>query len=368
MQRERLHPRADWRERVEALGFDFHTIEGEAYWCEDAAYRFSAEEVDTLEDATAELHSLCLEAVDRIVRDGRYAPFGLSDAAVRLVERSWRARDPALYGRMDLVWDGSGAPQLLEYNADTPTALFEAAVVQWYWLQETQPQADQFNSIHEKLIERWRQLAPGTKIHFAACYEEAEDRATAEYLRDTATQAGLDTQALDIVDIGWSGGDFVDLDEKPIATLFKLYPWEWLLDEPFAVHIPKVDLRWIEPPWKMLLSNKAILPLLWEFFPEHPNLLPASTRRADLAGRFVRKPCCGREGEGVFVLGPGISEPPIDQPQVYQQFRQLPCFDGRFALIGSWVIGHEPAGIGIREDADCITRNTSCFVPHYFVE
>ena len=366
MRRERLHPRVDWRERVEDLGFDFHTIDGEAYWCEDACYRFSADEVDTLEDATAELHSLCLEAVDRIVRDGRYAELGIDDTAAGLVERSWRAREPALYGRMDLAWDGNGAPKLLEYNADTPTALFEASVVQWYWLKDVHPAADQFNSIHERLIERWKQVSTSEQVHFTACYEQAEDRATCEYLRDTATQAGLDTVALDIGDVGWSGADFIDLDDRIIRTIFKLYPWEWLLNEPFGAHIGKVGVRWIEPPWKMLLSNKSILPLLWEFFPDHPNLLPAAHKRAGVSGAYVRKPRFGREGEGVFVLGPGICEPPAEAPQVYQQFHQLPCFDGRYALIGSWVVGHEPAGIGIREDGDRVTRNTSCFVPHYF--
>jgi len=368
MRRERVAERPDWRARVEALGFDFHTIDGAAYWREDVCYRFGAYEIDTLEDATAELHSLCLEAVDRIVRDGRCAELGLDDTAARLVERSWHAREPALYGRMDLVWDGSAAPQLLEYNADTPTALFEAAVVQWHWLQDTRAQADQFNSIHEKLIERWKQVSTNKQIHFAACYEQAEDRATCEYLRDTATQAGIANVALDIADVGWSGADFVDLDNRVIGTLFKLYPWEWMLDEPFAAHIPKVDLHWIEPAWKMLLSNKSILALLWEFFPGHPNLLPAAQRRGELSGIFVRKPRHGREGEGVIVLGPGIDEPPATAPQVYQQFRELPRFDERHALIGSWVIGHEPAGIGMREDVDRITRNTSCFVPHYFVE
>jgi len=368
MQRERIAERPDWRQRVEELGFDFHTIDGEAYWREDVCYRFSADEIDTLEDATAELHSMCLEAVDRIVRDGRCADLGLDERAARLAERSWQAREPALYGRMDLVWDGNGAPRLLEYNADTPTALFEASVVQWHWLQDTRAAADQFNSIHEKLIARWKQVSTSAQMHFAACYEQPEDRATCEYLRDTAAQAGIAGCALDIQDIGWSGRDFIDLDNRRIDTLFKLYPWEWLLDEPFGVNIPQVQMRWIEPAWKMLLSNKSILALLWEFFPGHPNLLQASHRRGDIAGSLVRKPRHGREGEGVIVLGAGLSEPAADALVVYQQLQQLPRFDDRYALIGSWVIGHDPAGIGLREDVDRITRNSSNFVPHYFVE
>lgn len=366
MRRETCPERDGWRERVEQLGFDFHTIDGEPYWREDVCYRFRSDEIDTLEEATAELHSLCLDAVDRIVASGRYDELGLDDAAARLVERSWRASEPALYGRMDLSWDGSGPPKLLEYNADTPTALFEASVVQWHWLQDTRPQRDQFNSIHEKLIALWRDVGKSKKIHFAAAYEQAEDRATCDYLCDTALQAGFDAVALDIGEVGWQGGDFVDLDGAVISTLFKLYPWEWLLAEEFGANIPKVDLRWIEPAWKMLLSNKSILPVLWEFFPDHPNLLPAAPARAALSGTVVRKPRFGREGEGVVVLDRGAGEPAAAEPVVYQQFHELPRFGDRFALIGSWLIGNEPAGIGMREDADRVTRNTSCFVPHYF--
>jgi glutathionylspermidine synthase len=366
MRRETCAERDGWRGRVEELGFDFHTIDGEPYWREDVCYRFDADEIDTLEEATAELHGLCLDAVDRIVRSDRCAQLGLDDEAISLVERSWRAGEPALYGRMDLCWDGSGPPKLLEYNADTPTALFEASVVQWHWLQDTRPDADQFNSIHEKLIARWQQFAPMKKIHFAASYEQPEDRATCEYLRDTAVQAGLSTVALDIEEIGWSGSDFVDLDGAVIAALFKLYPWEWLLAEPFGAKIPQLDVRWIEPAWKMLLSNKSILPLLWQFNPGHPNLLAAAHSREALSGTLVRKPRFGREGEGVIVLQAHAEEARATEPVIYQQFSELPRFADRYALIGSWLIGHEPAGIGMREDADRITRNTSCFVPHWF--
>ena len=366
MQRIKCEPRADWRERVEALGFDFHTIDNEPYWCEDACYCFTADEIDTLEAATAELHDLCLAAVERIVQSGCYAELGLDDTAARLIENSWRAGEHALYGRMDLAWDGKGPPKLLEYNADTPTALFEASVVQWHWLEDKYPNSDQFNSIHEKLIARWKEFASHTQIHFTACYDQPEDRATCEYLRDTATQAGISTAALDIEDIGWSGTDFIDLDNQRIAALFKLYPWEWMLTETFGAHISEVQLHWIEPAWKMLLSNKSILPLLWKYCPDHPNLLPTFSRRNDIPGKSVRKPRFGREGEGIIILGPGITEPETDQGSVYQQYHELPRFGEHYALIGSWVIGNEPAGIGIREDTSQITRNTSCFVPHRF--
>ncbi len=367
MRRERIAPRPDWPARVEALGFHFHTLDGSPYWREDACYVFDSAQIDLLEAAATKLHALCLEAVERIVRSGRYAELGLDQRAAALVERSWRDRDGALYGRMDLSYDGHGAPKLLEYNADTPTSLLEASVVQWYWLTETQPGADQFNAIHERLVERWqRVLPPRSAVHFAACYENPEDAATCDYLLDTCLQAGHQAKALDMEQIGWSGRDFVDLENQPIGRLFKLYPWEWMLAEPYAPHLPQTRLQWLEPPWKMLLSNKAILPLLWEYFPHHPNLLPASRRRADIAGPAVQKPYWGREGQGVRILGAHEDAYADTQPCVFQAFAPLPNFDGRHALVGAWIVGDAAAGIGIREDNDAITRNTSQFVPHCF--
>ncbi|RAO78024.1 glutathionylspermidine synthase family protein [Dyella jiangningensis] len=366
MRRQACAPRADWQARLEAQGFDFHTIDAQPYWREDICYVFDAREIDEIEAATNELHALCLEAVDRVVRDGRYDDLGLDARAAALVERSWWDREPALYGRMDLVYDGSAPPRLLEYNADTPTALFEASVAQWYWLQDVAPEADQFNAIHEALVERWRILPPSSLVHFAACYESLEDALTTDYLIDTCLQAGHRATALDIEQVGWSGRDFIDMDNLPIDRLFKLYPWEWMLAEPFAMHLQGSRLRWIEPAWKMVLSNKAVLPLLWEFFPGHPNLLPASRRRSDLEGPVVRKPCWGREGAGVIVLPQGEAESATSERCIYQAFSPLPSYEGRHALVGSWVVGDTAVGIGLREDDGLITRNTSCFVPHRF--
>src|SRR5581483_6616424 len=159
MRRESIAPRPDWPAKVEALGLDFHTGEdGEPYWWEAACYAFSAAEVDELEAAAEALHGMCLDAVDRLVEAGDFSRLDIPEPYWDWIARSWRRRDPDVYGRFDLAYDGAGPPRLLEYNADTPTALIEAAVVQWYWLEERMPEADQFNSIHEKLIARWREL------------------------------------------------------------------------------------------------------------------------------------------------------------------------------------------------------------------
>jgi glutathionylspermidine synthase len=371
MRREILTPRPDWQAKVEAVGLDFHTQDGEPYWWEAACYAFSSAEIDLLEEASETLHELCLQAVDRLVAAGDFARLNIPERFWPWVAASWRRRDPDLYGRFDLAFDGQGPPKMLEYNADTPTALVEAAVVQWYWLEEVKPGNDQFNSIHEKLIAAWaelRRLHPDTaRIHFAGVLDEPEDRRTIDYMRDVCGQGGWPTEQLDISAIGWNGQAFTDLAERPIAALFKLYPWEWLLRESFGAHLLDDLAAFIEPPWKMLLSNKAILAVLWEMFPGHPNLLPAFFERDRIAGSCIEKPVHGREGKDVLQIAAGQARLGGGR-RVYQALCPLPVFDAQHAVIGSWIIAGKAAGIGVREDERPITTNTSRFVPHYFTQ
>jgi glutathionylspermidine synthase len=375
MQRVRIPERADWRARAETIGFKFHTIDGAPYWTENAAYLFTEAEIDGIEAATAELEQMCLQVVDRVVREGRYELLNLPPGAAELIEESWVRFDKNVYGRFDLACQQGQPPKLLEYNADTPTALFESSVVQWEWLQTVERGADQFNSIHEKLIEAWRNFGlPFRQLHFTCVRNHEEDRGTVDYLRDTATQAGLEAPFLYVDELGWNGEQFVDLEERPIQALFKLYPWEWLLREEFAQHIGPSGVQLIEPPWKMVLSNKAVLPLLWGMFEGHPNLLPAAFSPEHLEGPVVRKPIYGREGSNVSIFAHGMEAAPEHETEgpydaegyVYQAYAPLPVFDGNHAVVGSWVIASQPAGIGMREDNGPITRNTSRFVPHLF--
>lgn len=376
MKRRSIEPRPEWRQRVESVGMVYHTIDEALYWDESACYRFTRSEVDTLDLATAELHALCLTAVEEVIRRDLFHRLCIPARFVPLVISSWEKDDPSIYGRFDLCWDGSGPPKLLEYNADTPTSLLEASVVQWFWLQETNPHADQFNSIHEKLISFWQRwpCAQRNTLHFACASGSLEDLGNLEYLRDTAVQGGFDTRRLFVEEIGWDAGlrRFVDLDEEPIRTLFKLYPWEWLVREEFGSFLFNPVIRLMEPAWKMVLSNKGILPVLWQLNEGHPNLLPAAFSDQPFSGDHVRKPLFSREGENVAIHRGGevvgTSGSYGSEGYILQQYAPLPAFDGNYPVIGSWVIDHEPAGIGIREDRSEITTNNSRFIPHYFVE
>ncbi|WP_404423710.1 glutathionylspermidine synthase family protein [Nibricoccus sp. IMCC34717] len=370
MKRESTTPRSDWRQRVEEVGLTFHSHETGPYWDESACYRFSLKQVLALESATKELHQMCIQAADTIVTRGDWHRLSIPELAIPSILESWERDDPSLYGRFDLAWDGVNPPKLLEYNADTPTSLVEAAVAQWYWLQECKPGQDQFNSIHERLVEAWKRWS-GSTVHFCSVPENVEDEQTVVYLGDTALQAGCRPVWLAMEEVGWDSkrNAFVDLAGDEIKTLFKLYPWEWLWQEPFASKLP-ARTAWVEPLWKMLLSNKGLLPVLWEQFPGHPNLLPAFTDSAPLNGCHVRKPLLSREGANVCIVENGtvVAETQGDygaEGWVYQAPACLPDFGGNIPVIGSWIIDHEPAGMGIREDHTRITGNLSRFVPHY---
>lgn len=399
MKRNSIFPRNEWQKKVESQGLLFHTAEEtvidcepvsyrepakfhteqvkSTYWDETAYYEFTSKQIDELESATNELHKLCLDAVENVISNERYDELKIPTNARDLIKHSWNMETPAIYGRMDLSYDGVNAPKLLEYNADTPTSLLEASVIQWYWLEECFKNCDQFNSIHEKLIAHWKEirhyLHDDRTLHFTYM-EGLEDYMNVSYLRDTAKQAKINTKELEIEEIGWNGLRFVDDDDKIISNIFKLYPWEWMLKDEFSANIAKSlhSTHWIEPAWKMILSNKGILPILWELNPGHPNLLAATTNENSdlLKSNHVKKPFYSREGANVTIqsgmmlhsTGGAYGE----EGYIYQEYAPLPNFDGNYPVIGSWVIDGESAGIGIRESKSLITDNLSRFVPHLF--
>jgi glutathionylspermidine synthase len=387
MERLNLKERSDWRAKAEEYGFPFHSAGGSIYWDETVAWRFSLREIeDDIEAPTGELEQMCLHIAGEAVKDDKLmARLHAPQQFWPLIRESWKRGDRNLYGRFDLAYDGTGPAKLLEYNADTPTSLFEAAVFQWTWLEDQMKRgvlpkgSDQYNSLHERLVEAFKQLRGGDRsgVHFAAVEDSVEDRATVAYLADCARQAGLETAELTIEDIGVNlEGQFTDRDERLIRVLFKLYPWEWLFAEAFAAHLAKARTQFIEPPWKALLSTKALLPALWELAPNHKNLLPAwmaDDPRAKEVTDCVVKPVHAREGANISIRRAGavVQETPglyQGGPQVVQALAPLARFaDGGkqgHAVIGSWVVASQPAGIGIREDEGHVTRDMARFVPH----
>jgi glutathionylspermidine synthase len=411
MIRVNAEKRPNWEQSVESIGFKFHTffryddgeivakdadIEGEApqpgvngqyetYWDESAYYRFTLDQIEKdIEDPTAELHHMCLQAVERIVHDDDLLrKIAIPEYMWDRIRESWNSNQPHLYGRMDFSYNGSGPAKLLELNYDTPTSLYEAGAVQWHWLNECMqrgmlpPQTDQYNALHEfmeaiflNLRSKFEDETP--LMHFSCARDSVEDRSTVMYMQEIAEAAGIQTRFLYVDEIGLNAeGEYVDLDEEPILAIFKLYPWEDMFTEEFGPELATASTHWFEPPWKAILSNKGILPVLWEMFPDHPNLLPAYFADADatVAPGWVKKPLFSREGSNVTICTPDgriIKEdgPYSDIPCIIQAYHPLPVFGDYHTVIGSWVVGDRAVGIGIREDGSPITKDTSRFVPH----
>jgi glutathionylspermidine synthase len=385
MRRVPCDERSNWRETAEQVGFDFHTIGGERYWDERAYYAFTLEQIERdIEAPTSEIDGMCRQLVERAIDDEQIMKrLQIPPRFWNWIAASYRRGEPSLYGRFDLCYDGQGAAKLLEYNADTPTAVFETAVFQWKWLEDAKTRrivpenADQFNSLHERLISRWKTIGNGRRLYLACVTDSNEDLGTVSYLQDTASQAGLQSEIISMENIGRAPrGGFVDLKDQPIELMFKLYPWEWMMREKFGASLPGAATQFVEPPWKAILSNKGILPILWEMFPNHPNLLPAyfddDPRIAGLGNSYVRKPLYSREGANVDLVVRGASIDSDPGPYgaegfVRQAVAAVPQFDGNYTVLGSWIAAGEPCGLSVREDASPITKNTSRFVPHAIV-
>jgi len=387
MKRVEISERPDWREKANEYGFDFHTMYDQPYWCEDAYYQFSSAQIEELEDTSVELHERCLDVVEKVIHsDKLLTKFSISQHCWSFLRASWHPRQPCLYSRLDLVYDGKHPAKLLENNADTPTSLYETAFFQWMWLEDQVKaghlpvNADQYNSLQDKLIERFielRKKAGFRSLHLTCCQDSAEDRATVKYLEDCAQEAGLSTKFLFINEIGIDEekGQFIDLDDKVICNFFKLYPWEYMFRDEFSTNLGNAGARWLEPAWKSIISNKALLPLLWEMFPGHPNLLPAYFADDDHPpmDSYVIKPLFSREGANIQIIENGKQVLKVDGPygkegMIVQQFHSLPEFGKNHTLIGSWLVNDEPCGIGLREDKSLITQDLSRFYPHIILD
>ncbi|MDS9468333.1 glutathionylspermidine synthase family protein [Paracoccus sp. MBLB3053] len=404
MDKPALPERPNWRDEADRLGFTFADMNGAPYWDETSAYRFTLREIEEdIENPSTELHAMCREAVANVISSEEWMErLAIPSEHRDFIATSWKRNDPELYGRLDLAYDGSGPAKLLEYNADTPTSLYESASYQWLWFEEQQKRsvlsadADQFNGIHEALVARFSTICePGEDVHFAADASNPEEYATVETLAWAAREAGLGAHFCDLAQIGLTEeGQFADEQSRVIGTLFKLYPWEDMLRDEFATHLGPSGTRFIEPPWKALLSNKGLLPLLWDMFPGHPNLLPAffledvrdalaggspspsiaaafAAARDQLAAGHVTKPIFSREGAGVTIYERGHAtaftrdDSYSHHPMILQALAPMPEFGGFHPVIGAWIVGETCCGIGLREDRARITHNMSRFKPHF---
>jgi glutathionylspermidine synthase len=370
MERLSIKPRIDWERQVESIGFPFHTPDQKLYWDESVCYAFKAQEILELETATNEVERMCMAVVDNVVEYHRYAELNIPEHAWKLIEQSWRRGDKNIFGRVDFSYDGNQPAKLLEYNADTPLSLPEASIVQKHWLEQVHADKAQFNTIHNSLVAAWRSFNAEV-IHLTnfGTKDEEEEDLNITYIAETVKEAGRVAKVLKIENVLWDGKNFRDPDNHIIKTVVKLYAWEDLINDVYRNYSHQTTMQIIEPIWKMVLSNKALLVLLWELFPNHPNLLPTFFDSKHIKGDYVKKPLLGRLGENITLCTQSgeISSDGVYSagPFVYQKLHPLPKNDGNYATIGSWLIEGRAAGISVREDTTPIINDDSRFVPHF---
>ena len=369
MKRFQIMPRPDYIRKIEALGFNFHPD----YWLDDAYYQISLDEQYDLEVASKCCFQMYCDAVERCIHDDKMLERLHIPAHLRpFVQKSWDDDELSLYGRFDFALTKDGF-KLFEFNADTPTSLLEAAVIQWQWKEELFPQADQFNSLEENLIQSWHDIGYRyqiPEIFFASVIDNEEDNATVDYLIYTAMKAGINAAELDMKSLWWEkDAPLLKTSENgdDIGCLFKLYPLEDMFvngNSEFCT----TQTHLIEPLWKSLMSNKAMLPILYEMFPNSPYLLKCFDMPKGMTS-YCKKPVFSREGANVeLVVNNALLEKSDgeygQEGYIYQEFADIISYDGHYPVLGSWIIGGEACGLGIRETTSRITDNMAHFVPH----
>ncbi|TLD21535.1 hypothetical protein PspLS_09239 [Pyricularia sp. CBS 133598] len=422
MRRVRTEPRANFVRLVHSQGLVFNRDplpEGqhEHYWPDNRYYAFNNEDIRLLANAAADVFAMLSEATDHIIEHPELitGKLAIPEFCLKQIAQSWK-RTPAfgsVYSRFDICFGGLNhpdpqlrVPKFYEINADTPTTLLESASIQFSWLQQTGHGPDQYNDVEEKLVAAWRRnmaemekkLGHKPKVHFASTRSrEGEDEINTEYLAATCRTAGYETKNIWLNEISLGEDErLYDQDGEHIDVVYKLYPWELIIKEKFAQlcfsdmeNVGRRDANgkytggtiWIEPPYKLLWTSKAMFAILWELFKNDPRgkwLLPTyleADRPADMV-RYARKPIFARKGAGVTLkdgeetLFKTDASGFGDEGYVVQELTVLPAFkDGKTAktfypVIGLWMIDGAPAGIGIREDLQQVTTDCSSFIPN----
>ena len=371
MKRISITPRHDYQTKINDLGFQF----SDDYWIENAYYSFSKEEIGVIEDATNECYKMYIDAVQYIIDNNLFSKLHIPQNIVPALINSWNQDDLSLYGRFDFAMK-NGVPKLLEFNADTPTSLLEASIVQWYWKSDLFPQKDQFNSIHEALVESWGEIKShynirDKRIYFTCTQESAEDEITTLYISSTAAEAGINTASFDISELVYDSEDncfLTPCHQEVIEYMFKLYPYEWMFNEEFGKYLGTSNIQLFEPLWKSIMSNKYILKTISDLFPNSPYVLKCNDFPLN-TGDYCKKPIYSREGANIELVKDRrtLEQTSGDygsEGYIYQELVEVEAQDGMYPIIGSWIVGGEACGMGIRENSSRISDNMSYFIPH----
>ncbi|MEA2099708.1 MAG: glutathionylspermidine synthase family protein [Campylobacterota bacterium] len=388
---QKLNPLSD--EILDELGFSWHTDSDGTKYVSDELVKVSAEESEAYYEAGNELYDMFVEAAEHIIENDLFFEIGIPFNLVDTIKKSWESDVHwHVYGRFDLAGGIDGQPiKLIEFNADTPTSLFETALLQWALLKDNEmDEESQFNNVYEAISNNFKRLITldedlelfderydGWKILFSSVSANDEEEATTKLLQQMATDAGFNTSFEYLEDVRFDDNGIFDADDNQYEYWFKLFPWEDIAhDEPeLATTLTNImnnqEAIIINPAYTLLFQSKGIMKILCDLFPDSPYLLQTSYEPLD-GIKQVEKCVFGREGANTKIIDANgdvveSTDGPYDNyKKVYQEYVEFPK-DAKGAKYQAGVFfAYEACGMSFRKGSE-IMDNMSKFVGHVIV-
>ena len=389
MNLQKLKPLTD--EYLESIGFIWHTDSDNSSYVSDEIVVISEDEANAFYEATNELYDMFAEAGQYVIDNDLFHDINIPFNLVEMIKESWE-NDVHwhLYSRFDLAGGVDGKPiKMIEFNADTPTSLFETAIIQWAMLKANGlDEASQFNNIYDALKDNFKRIITldtdvekfeeyyanlGWKILFSSISSSSEDINTTKLLEHIASEAGFNTDFEFIENVQFSD-DGIFKDEESFEFWFKLIPWENIAIEESELALILTEIIKekkaiiFNPAYTLMFQSKGFMKILWDLYPNHPLLLETSFEPLENK-KQVEKRCFGREGANTKIIN---SDGSIDvetsgdyegHKAIYQEYVELPTDkDGNSYQAGVF-FAYEACGLGFRKGSK-ILNNMSKFVGH----
>ena len=373
---------------LEDIGMQWHTDSDGSDYIVPELVVVNEQQAEAYYEAANTLYDMYVEAAQHVIDKQLYTNLGIDPLLIPLIEQSWERDDWHLYGRFDLAGGLDGQPiKLIEFNADTPTSLFETSIVQWALLKaNNMDEARQFNNLHAMLQDNFRRLVTGEDADFAETYQKEkflfssisglpEDERTVRYLQHVAHEAGLYTDFAFMNEVGFIPKQGVfNRDQQRADFWFKLFPWEDIAaDEPELTEMLQSisDLgttRFVNPAYTVLFQSKGIMKILCDLYPDSPYLLKTDFNPLQGVAQ-VEKKLFGREGENTRITdanGNLVAETDGNyghHRSVFQEYVEFPQdAEGNRYQAGVF-FAYEACGLGFRRGGE-ILDNMSKFVGH----
>jgi len=385
---EKINPISD--AVLEEIGFIWHTDSDESKYIADELVAVSDKEAEAYYTAVNELYDMYAAAAQHVIDHNLFFELGIPFNLIDAIKKSW-ANDVHwhLYGRFDLAGGIDGKPiKLIEFNADTPTALFETALLQWALLKHNKMDEDrQFNNVYQAISDNFRRLVTlferpelfekyydGWKILFSSVSGNIEEEQTVRLLQQMANDAGFDTGFEPLGGVKFDDEGIYDSEDTPYEYWFKLYPWEDIaIEEPELATLLSTIMNnqkaiILNPAYTLLFQSKGMMKILCDLFPDSPYLLKTSFE--PIKGiQQVEKRMFGREGANVRIIGSsGETIEANDGPYgnfkpIYQEYVEFPKdIHGNNYQAGVF-FAYEGCGLGFRRGGT-ILGNMAKFVGH----